>query len=499
MEPMDAGELRLEGRTLAGRYLLETEVASGGMGTVWRARDEVLGRPVAVKVLHDRLAGDPDVLERFRLEAVAAARLSHHNVVRVFDTGIDDGVCYIVMELFEGTTLESLLGDQGSLPGHEAARVMGAVLQGLAHAHREGVVHRDVKPANVLIDRSGLVKVTDFGIAKAAFAGEDLTATGDLLGTVRYLAPEQVAGGNVDGRADLYACGVVLYESLTGRAPFEGPTHIATATMRLTKEPPPPGALRPGIPRGLETVTMRALAMDRAQRYQSADEMRADLDRAAPPAGIRRTAPVADPRPERTSAFRSWMAIPLILLLVAALAVGGFTLLAPLFEGENGGNDQSPAESANPPRPLNIAGGASFDPFGTGGEHDEDVPAAYDGDPSTAWQTEGYNSPDLDKPGVGISFDLGQERAVGGVRLRTDSPGFTFSVFTADAPESFDPEGGTPLASAEGDQTFTAEDGIDLAFDPVRARYVLIWITHLVEHDGYRALVNEAEILAPGG
>jgi eukaryotic-like serine/threonine-protein kinase len=194
MEPMDAGELGLQGRTLAGRYLLETEVAAGGMGTVWRARDEVLGRPVAVKVLHDRLARDPDVLERFRLEAVAAARLSHPNVVRVFDTGIDDAVCFIVMELFEGTTLEDLLRDEAPLAGAEASRLMGAVLQGLAHAHREGVIHRDVKPANVLIDRSGLVKVTDFGIAKAAFAASDLTATGDLLGTVRYLAPELVAG-----------------------------------------------------------------------------------------------------------------------------------------------------------------------------------------------------------------------------------------------------------------------------------------------------------------
>lgn len=499
MEPMDAGELRLQGRTLAGRYLLETEVAEGGMGTVWRARDEVLGRPVAVKVLHDRLARDPDVLERFRLEAVAAARLSHPNVVRVFDTGIDDAVCFIVMELFEGTTLEELLRNEGPLAGAEAARLMGAVLQGLAHAHREGVVHRDVKPANVLIDRSGLVKVTDFGIAKAAFAASDLTATGDLLGTARYLAPELVAGGDVDHRADLYACGVVLYESLTGRAPFEGPTHIATATMRLTKEPPPPGALRPGIPRSLETVTMRSLARDPDQRFQSADEMRAALDRAAPPSRPRRTAPpLAEPRSQRTSVFRSWMAVPLILVIVAAVAVGGFTLIAPLFEGEDGGNEPE-VEAENPRRPLVIAGATSFDPFGTGGEHDEDVQDAHDGQPSTAWQTEGYNSPDLDKPGVGIVFDLGQERNITGLRLQTESPGFIFSVFIGDAPEAFDPEGGTPLTSTDGDASFTAEDGMELAFDPVRTRYVLMWITELVEHDGYRALVNEAEILAPGG
>jgi eukaryotic-like serine/threonine-protein kinase len=497
MDPLNTGELRLEGRTLDGRYLLEAEVAAGGMGTVWRGRDEVLGRPVAIKVLHDRLAGDADILERFRREAVAAARLSHPNVVRVFDTGIDDGVCFIVMELFEGTTLENRLKDGGPLPPAEATRVLSGMLQGLAHAHRQEVIHRDVKPGNVLLDRDGHVKVTDFGIAKAAFATTDLTTTGDLLGTARYLAPEQVAGGPVDHRADLYACGIVLYECLTGRTPFEAATHLATATMRLADTPRPPGALRPGIPRRLESVTMRALSREPDQRFQSADEMNAALGPAAPPQSA---GAVARPAPEhhrRGSAFRSWVAIPLVLIAVAALAVGGVMLLASVF-------DESPPQEpavAEPdgPQTIPISEATSFDPFGTGGEHDELIALAHDGNPSTAWQTEGYNSPTMDKPGVGIVFDLGNPRTVGSLVLQTESPGYAFSVFAGDDATSFDPEAGSPLTSTDGETSFTAEEGLDLALEPVRAPYVMIWITELVEHDGYRALVNEADFFAPGG
>jgi tRNA A-37 threonylcarbamoyl transferase component Bud32 len=498
MDPMDTGP-DPAGRTLAGRYLLEEEVASGGMGTVWRARDRVLSREVAVKVLHERLAREPDLLERFRLEAVAAARLSHPNVVRVFDTGIDDGVCFIVMELFDATTLESRLAE-GPLPPAEAASIARGMLHGLAHAHREGVVHRDVKPGNVLIDRSGLVKVTDFGIAKAAFATSDLTTTGDLLGTARYLAPEQVDGGAVDHRADLYSSGIVLYEALTGRPPFEGRTHIATATMRLTADPPPPGAIRPGIPRALDAATMRALARDPNGRFQTAEEMSAALDRAAPaPRARGAVLSPNEPRPVRTSAFRSWMAVPLILVLLAALAVLGFTLAAPLFEdqGEGGGAAAGPPASA---RPLAITEATSFDPFGSDGEHDEDLPAATDGDPSTFWQTEGYTTADLGnaKPGVGIVFDLGQERSVGGLRLRTDSPGFLFSLYVGDDPTDFDPDGDSPVVSGEGEESFAAEDGLEVALESAEGRYVLLWITRLVAHDDYRALVNEVDLFPSG-
>jgi serine/threonine protein kinase len=499
---MDTEEIQLEGRRLAGRYLLETEIASGGMGTVWRAHDEVLGRPVAIKVLHERLARDPDVVDRFRREAVSAARLSHPAVVRVFDTGIDDGVCYIVMELSEGRTLESLLAEAGPLPPEHAARIMQGVLLGLAHAHREGVVHRDVKPANILIDR-GFVKVADFGIAKAAFATDDLTTTGNLLGTARYLAPEQVRGGDVDHRADLYAAGLVLYESITGRPPFEGATHIASAMMRLTKDPVPPGSMRSGIPRGLDAVIMRALAREPEHRFQTAGEMGSALDRATPSDG----GPVVLPEPNRgeapvrtespaSSSVRSWFVVPLLVLALAALAVGGFWVTGQLIDETGSG----PAPGSEGPTRVRISDVASYDPPpGDGDEHDETLMEAVDGDPLTSWTTEGYTTPELGnaKPGVGIVLRFQQPARAGLIRLRTDTEGFTFSLYRADSPEGFE-VGVSPLLSSDGRDTFTAEDGMEIELEPVDAQYLLIWITDLVEAGDYRAHVNEIEVFAAG-
>jgi hypothetical protein len=490
-------EPRREGRRLADRYVLETEVASGGMGTVWRARDEILGRTVAVKILHDGLARDPDVLERFRLEAVAAARLSHPCVVRVFDTGIDDGTCFIVMELFEGRPLDDILASRGPLAPGEAARLLGALLQGLAHAHRQGVIHRDVKPANILIDeRAGLVKVTDFGIAKAAFAQSDLTTTGNLLGTASYLAPEQISEGDVDPRTDVYATGIVLYEALTGRTPFRGDTHIATAMMRLTKDPLPPGALRTGIPRHLEAVVMRALAREPEERFQTAEEMAAALDRSAPsPTRV----PARIPQPGREAKtpglFRSWALVPLALIALAGLAVGGFVLVERLLEG--GGGEEVGAGEREPLQALEIQGAASFDPEGDGEEHDEALGEAIDGDTSTFWTTEGYTTAHLGdaKPGVGIAFDLGQPTEVGLLRIRTDTPGWTFSLYASDSLEGFDL--GAPLATADGGDSFTAEENTAVRLPPTEAQYFLVWITELAQSDGYRAQVNEADFFPP--
>jgi serine/threonine protein kinase len=493
----DAGEPSLEGRTLAQRYVLEAELATGGMGAVWRARDELLGRPVAVKILHERLSREPDLLERFRLEAVAAARLSHPNVVRVFDTGIDDGVCFIVMELFDGATLEQRLRADGPLSPEEAAWTMRGVLHGLAHAHREGVVHRDVKPANVMIDRSGLVKVTDFGIAKAAFASSDLTTTGDLLGTAKYLAPEQVAGGVVDHRADVYASGIVLYEALTGRPPFEAPTHIATATMRLTEDPPPPGALRPGIPRPVEAATMRALARDPDDRFQSADEMSSALDRASPAARAGRRQAVHDDTPRRRpSAFRSWMAVPLVLVALAAIAVVAFTLAAPLFDE----NPETPPAGEEGLRGLDLATPLSFDPSpGDGAEHDDDLPLAIDGDPSTFWTTDGYTTSDLGgiKEGVGLVLALRQESAIAGVRFEAPLTGWRFRLYASDEGGAFELD--EPIQSEGGEDTFRAEPRNEVVFEPVEGRYLMLWIIDLAVADGeYRAQVSEAELLGTG-
>jgi hypothetical protein len=489
----------LEGRRLGDRYRIEAMVASGGMAEVWRATDEVLGRPVAVKVLHDRLARDRDVMARFRREAVAAARLSHPAVVRVFDTGDEEDLHYIVLELSEGRTLQDVIDADAPLRPSEAVAIIRTVLQGLAHAHRGGVVHRDVKPSNVLLDGNGLVKVTDFGIAKASFA-DDLTTTGNMMGTAKYLAPEQVEGGPIDARADLYAAGIVLYELLTGHPPFEAETNLAAATMRLTTEPRPPGALRPGIPRSLDQVVMRALARDPDRRYQSAEEMSTALERAMPGSGSADipSAPEAVTRsvPVRESVFRSWMLVPLLLILVAGVAVLGFFVFTDLLD-DGGRRNGGGAFAA---RPVEIVSGHDLDPLGDFDEYSEDVPLAFDRDDGTLWQTEGYTTADLGgaKEGVGIVFELGEPVDVAGIRLDTSLPGWTFELYGSEQDLSTAPTG-QPLSSTDGEDVFQAESVTEVELEPVTARYVLVWITELPTEGEHRANIAEAEILAAGG
>jgi eukaryotic-like serine/threonine-protein kinase len=488
----------LEGRRLGDRYRLESPVASGGMATVWRGTDEVLGRPVAVKVLHDRLSRDRDVMARFRREARAAARLSHPAVVRVFDTGDQDGLSYIVLELSEGRTLQEVVDSEAPLPPAEAVGIVRTVLQGLAHAHRLGVVHRDIKPGNILLDAGGHVKVTDFGIAKASFA-EDLTTTGNLIGTARYLAPEQVEGGPIDARADLYATGIVLYELLTGRGPFEAETNLAAATKRLAEDPPPPGALRSGIPRSLDAVVMRALARHPDQRYQTAEEMSAALERAVPGGGPPDLRPPDDgppPRP-RESVFRSWMLVPLILALVAAVAVIGYFALTDLIDG--GGRDGGGRGTEAPV--VDVVSGRDFDPLGGDGEHPEEAPAAYDQSPETYWQTEGYESPDLGgtKEGVGYVFDLGEPVEVASIAVTTTLPGWTFELYASEEDFAAAPTAGA-LTSVEGERSFEAARTTEIEVEPVTARYVLVWITEVVPGDGgYRATISDVEVRAVRG
>jgi len=258
----------VDGRHLGGRYRMGAPLAAGGMGEVWVARDPLLDRPVAVKVLGGALAGDGRAAERLRREARAAARLDHPNIARVLDLGEHDGRPYLVMELLEGESLAGRIDRAGPMAPGEAARVVAAVADALQAAHRAGVVHRDVKPGNVFLTAEGEVKVLDFGIASAA--GEADLTTGDLLGTAAYLAPERALGRPATPAADIYSLGVVLYELLAGRRPFEGGSDIELAMAHVNAHPEPLGLVAPSAPPFLVAACEQAMAKDPAARPRSA-------------------------------------------------------------------------------------------------------------------------------------------------------------------------------------------------------------------------------------
>jgi serine/threonine-protein kinase len=274
------------GNLVGGRYRLDALLARGGMAEVWAATDRALERTVAIKVLHPHLADESSFRRRFRAEAVALAGLSHPNIVAVHDTCSDDGIDAIVMELIRGRSLRDYLDERGRLDPVEVAHIGAEVASGLACAHEHGIVHRDVKPANVMLSDDGRVLVTDFGIAKLLDSA-DVTGTAALLGTVKYLAPEQIGEGPIDGRADIYALGAVLYESLCGRPPFERDSPSATALARLVTDPEPASLRSPGVSPVLDPVLAHCLARQPADRFGTAAELGAAL----------RAVRLADPHP----------------------------------------------------------------------------------------------------------------------------------------------------------------------------------------------------------
>ena len=264
-------------RVLSGRYELSHLVARGGMAEVYRARDQLLDRPVALKVLFPELSVDRSFVERFRREAQAAANLSHPNIVPVFDWGEDNGTYFIVMEFVDGRALSSILRTAGPLHPDRAAEIAADVAGALAYAHRHGVVHRDVKPGNVLITEEGTIKVTDFGIARAVNTEESLTQTGAVMGTATYFSPEQAEGMGVDSRSDIYSLGVVIFEMVTGRPPFLGDTPVAVASKHVREHPPAPREINPGVPPDLEAIILKCLAKSPDHRYATGDDLRIDL------------------------------------------------------------------------------------------------------------------------------------------------------------------------------------------------------------------------------
>jgi serine/threonine protein kinase len=497
-------ETALPHQMVAGRYVLHERIGAGGMATVWRAEDRVLARTVAVKLLREDLAKDPAFLERFQREAVSAARLTHPNIVSVFDAGMDGAFSFIVMEHVPGETLRALIDVRGPLDPSAAAGVMLPVLTALGCAHNGGIVHRDLKPENVLIGPGGRVKVADFGLAKASAAHRDLTTSTSMVGTATYLSPEQVEGGEITPASDVYAAGIVLYELLTGHAPFRADTDLATAMLRLARDPMPPSAVRGGIPRDLDRIVAKALGRNPHDRFTSAEAMRAALERFAGDGRV----PLESSRPEpatherrASSAFRSWMLVPLAVLvatgvLVAAgLGLGRLEIGGPL--GIRAAPASPPASPAQPAvAPLTVVSASSYDPPpGDGTEHPDATGLAIDGNPQTVWPTDHYASAAFGnlKTGVGLWLALEGPRQIRTVTIRSPVPGWSFRLFGGGTPSAT----GSPLASTTGQTTFTmpASGTLSIAIRPEHTRGLLVWITSLAPAAGrFDAEIGEVSI-----
>jgi serine/threonine-protein kinase len=514
-------ELTSPGRVLGGRYRLVQPIARGGMATVWLADDPVLSRRVAVKILKDDLAADEATRARFRHEAIAAARLSHPCIVSTYDTGDDDGTAYIVMELVEGPTLRKLIQESGGLPVRDVVKLGTQVADALDAAHRAGLVHRDVKPANVLVPPRGPVKVTDFGIAKAA-GTDDLTKTGTVMGTARYLAPEQVSGRPTDARTDVYALGLLLFECLTGHPPFGGDTDVATAMARLTTSAPSIRAERADVPAALDDVIHRCLARNPEQRFETAAEVREALRRAeldptgsvarqptgARPAVPAPSGPLPPPQPQprsvgaddtnpapvpapaaapaRRRRRRVWPIVLLLLVIVAAAAVA--VVLLASDDSTSGGAGKGPTPSEVPVKITATA----FDPFGDGQEDSANAGNAVDNDPSTSWSTEHYQN-FAEKPGVGLVLDLGRDLDVRTVTVDADQAGWSGRIYVS----TKDPAQLNKLADwgdavASVDDTANASHTFD--FNSTKARSVLVWFTHLPTGDDGQQSLQVSEV-----
>ncbi len=425
------------GKTLSGRYELQSKLGSGGMSTVYLAHDTNLDRPVAVKVMHNEISDQPDQLERFHREARTVARISHPNVVSVIDAGEDGGRPYIVFEYVEGETLKQRIDRFGQLPADEAAAYAIEIGRGLSAAHANRLVHRDVKPQNVLIDPEGRAKVTDFGIVRSLQDSEDgLTKAGRVLGTTDYVSPEQAMGEEVDPRSDVYSLGIVLYEMLTGRVPFEAETVVGVAMKHVNERPTDIRKLRPGISAMLAQTIDRALTKDPRRRYQDMGELLVDLEQAmtieAAGAMTGSNTTVMDrirTRPRPPVGRILGMAV-VVLVLAAALVVAFIAL-------NSGGGEQTvpnPGSLSAPASgtPIAIDAVGVFDPPpGDGAEADDLLPLTIDDDSATVWTGDHYST-DLFgglKDGLGVYFRLDAPASPRAMHVASPEPGWNADIY----------------------------------------------------------------------
>jgi eukaryotic-like serine/threonine-protein kinase len=413
------GTENVNGETIAGRYELEQVVGTGGMSTVWRARDLLLERNVAIKILHARYGEDDEYVERFKREARAVAQLSHPNIVTVIDRGQDRERQFIVFELVEGQNLKQVLDRRGALPIGEVVELALEIGRGLAFAHERGIVHRDVKPQNVLLNGDGRAKVTDFGIARSLNVERGITQAGTVMGTSNYIAPEQASGERVDTQSDVYAMGCVLFELLTGEVPFPGDNFVAVALQHLNEPPPSVLDRRPDAPPRIAWLVDRALAKNPADR-PSMDELVAELEATRDPSQATVVLPRGVPRRGRIP----W---PIVLALVGILLIAAAVAGALFFSG----NVDVPGGEPSSPQPVVLTAVRSHDPLGPDRtEHESEVGNATDRDPTTAWRTETYRfgGGSLGKAGVGIVVSTGNPRELRSFTITTDTPGIRVEI-----------------------------------------------------------------------
>jgi serine/threonine-protein kinase len=474
----------MSGEVIAGRYEQLELVGRGGMSSVWKAHDRLLDRTVAIKVLHEQYTQDEEYVERFRREARAVAQLSHPNIVTVIDRGEDSGRQYIVFEYVDGENLKQLVEREGPLPVRDALLLALQMARALGFAHDRGLVHRDVKPQNVLLNDEGQAKMTDFGIARSVDV-QGVTVTGTVMGTSEYIAPEQARGQRVSALTDVYSLGVVLYELLTGGVPYQGESFVSVALRHVNEPVPDVLDYRPDCPPRVALAIERAMAKDPDDRFQSMEELVDELEacledmdpRSEEATMIARRPVTATPRPRRDAPRRRrrlgilW---PLLAVL-AVLAVAGIAAYATMQLRDDGGGT---AGATN--QPITLSGVGAYDPDGDDAEHDSEAPEATDGDPDTSWTTETYRDFSGSKPGVGLVLDAGARVEPSRITVTTDTPGFTAEIQAGDSPSG-------PFQKVSDNKT--VEDSTTFDLTDANAQYFVVWITDL---DGV-AHVNEVK------
>lgn len=465
----------------AERYELKDIVGTGGMSSVYCAFDTLLERNVALKILHEHYGADEEYVERFRREARAVAQLSHQNIVTVIDRGEEGGKEFIVFELIDGENLKELVERGGPLPVRRAIELGIEIARALAFAHGQGLIHRDVKPQNVLLDGDGRAKVTDFGIARTLDAVGH-TETGTVLGTSHYIAPEQARGERVDAQTDVYSFGVVMWELLAGEVPFAGDSFLAVAMKHVNDPAVSVLDRRPDTPLRLASLIERCMAKLPAERPESMDAVVAELEACLAELDGKEggeATMIVKPKPADRSARAvrpraPGSAFPVLPVLIGALLLAAVIVGILLFRDDGGGADPGAAATDT----VQLQGVASFDPQGDDEEHSERVQDATDGNPATYWTTERYRS--FSKEGVGLVLDAGEPRELSQIAITTDTPGFAAEIRAGDAPQG-------PFDTVVGpSQTVGASTTWDI--DGAEAQYYAVWITKLdrVAH------VNEA-------